>query len=126
MEKLASPIQTLKNGQWYQIYKVSGNSDVPAFCNAARQFLANFSEDGLSFDYAWFTVSDDVTYIVASGTRTAMVVLDSYLAGHTHYIEHAYMVRQGRGAKAFQAITADLYAKRVPVKGRHSQGSSRV
>lgn len=124
MKEIASPIHSLKNGQWFKVIRFTDKSNIPALCNSARQFLTRFSGDDLSFEYIWFTVSEDVTYLVVTGTRTSLTVLTAYLDTHTRYADHAVIVRDGRGAKVFESIVSRLYAKRVPVKGRHSQARS--
>lgn len=121
----ATPLQfALHKGHWFKIIRFTGKCNISAFCNAARQFLNRYSDDGLGFEYLWFRVANDVTYLVVTGTRTSLTVLASYLDGHTHHVEHAVTVREGRGAKAFESIVTDLYARRVPVAGKHTQGRS--
>ena len=124
MTNTASPIQALNKGQYYQIIRFTGKSNIPAFCNLARQYLRRFSVDDLGFSYLWFHVANDVTYLVVTGSRTSLTVLASYIDTHILHFDHAVILREGKGAKGFESVVTDLYARRVPVAGKHTQGRS--
>ena len=127
MTENASPIQTLRNGShnWYKVFRLTGEKNIPAFLNLMRRNLEHFSDAGLTFDYQWWIAADDVVYLAITGSRTSLVVLDFYMSNHSKYISDYSVMFDGRGKVEFETLVTELMKLRVLIKGKHTIGGSR-
>lgn len=116
MEKLAVPLETLNKGsiEYYAIYRVTHPASVSSFLGLAHAYVHR--RNGSDFSHHWFIESADNTIITVRGSRNALSFLGEYIHCHTRYLSGVEVVYRGWGAKRFQAIVDDLYARRLSLR----------